>query len=168
VRIWSKRQGTALSQDLHVRNGRGVVEWVPRKAGHLRIRLYGHGLDGSTVVARTAVTVRPPPRKRVKRRGPPPRPTITLGQLPKRINVGSRVSIGFQVKSGSEERLRLSGEDGNAVTWQLGVKTGLGTVEWTPQKAGRFRLAVVVRGLDKSTVQANAILTVHKHTRSEP
>jgi hypothetical protein len=130
--------------------------------------VYGHGLDGSTVVARTAVTVRPPPRTRVKRRGPTPRPTITLGHLPKRINVGSRVSIGFQVKNGSEERLRLSGEDGNAVTWQLGVKTGGGTVEWTPQKVGRFRLAVVVRGLDKSTVQASAILTVHEQTGSKP
>ena len=168
VRIWSKKQGTALSRDLHVRNGRGVVEWVPRKAGHVRVRLYGHGLDGSTVVARTAVTVRPPPRKRVKRRGPPPRPTITLGHLPTRINVGGRVSIGFQVKSGSEERLRLSGEDGNAVTWQLGVKTGRGTVEWTPQKAGHFRLAVVVRGFDKTTVQANAILTVHEQTGPKP
>jgi hypothetical protein len=162
VRISSKQQGTALSQDLHVRNGRGVVEWVPRKAGHLRVRVYGHGLDGSTAVARTAVTVRPPPRKRVKRRGPPPRPMITLGRLPKRITVGSRVTIGFQVKSGSEERLRLAGKDGNAVTWQLGVKTGRGTVEWTPQKAGHFRLTVIVHGLDKSTVQAGAVLTVHR------
>jgi hypothetical protein len=167
VHIYSKRRGTALSQRTRVRNGTGAVQWVPRKTGHVRLRVYVHGLDGSTVVARTALTVRPARRRRHRKSagrggGPVPRPTIKLGRLPEHGVVGRRVRIRFNATGATRETLRLAAAAGNALTWELRVRSGRGTVEWIPRTAGHYRLSVVVHGLDRSTIEAGATLTVSK------
>jgi hypothetical protein len=167
IHIWSKKQN-ALSQRLRLRNGPVLVQWTPRKPGHVRVRVYVRGLDGTLVARRTAVTIRPPPKPRGGRGNGAKRPTVQFTALPKRIVVGRPVRLGFTVASAKRETLRIEPEKASALTWEFRVPKGARSVEWTPRTAGTARLRILVRGADGSLVEAATNLTIGSRTARGP
>jgi hypothetical protein len=169
IHIWSKEQN-ALSQRLRLRNGPALVQWTPRKPGHVRLRVYVRGLDGTLVARRTAVTIRPPPKPRVGGRGHKgaKRPTVQFTALPKRIIVGRPARLGFTVVNAKRETLRIEPEKATALTWEFRVPKGERSVEWTPRTAGTARLRILVRGADGSLVEAATNLTIGSRTAHGP
>jgi hypothetical protein len=169
IHIWSKEQN-ALSQRLRLHNGPALVQWTPRKPGHVRLRVYVRGLDGTLVARRTAVTIRPPPKPRVGGRGHKgaKRPTVQFTALPKRIIVGRPARLGFTVVNAKRETLRIEPEKATALTWEFRVPKGERSVEWTPRTAGTARLRILVRGADGSLVEAATNLTIGSRTARGP
>jgi hypothetical protein len=165
IHIWSKEQN-AQSQRFRLRDGPVLVQWTPRKPGHVRLRLFVRGLDGTLVARRTALTIRPAPKPRGGGRGH--KPTVQFTALPKRIIVGRTVRLGFTVTNSKRETLRIEPENTNALTWKFRVPKGERAVEWTPRTAGRARLRILVRGADGSLVEAATNLTIGSRTARGP
>jgi uncharacterized membrane protein (UPF0182 family) len=165
IHIWSKEQN-AQSQRFRLRDGPVLVQWTPRKPGHVRLRLFVRGLDGTLVARRTALTIRPAPKPRGGGRGH--KPTVQFTALPKRIIVGRTVRLGFTVTNSKRETLRIEPENTNALTWKFRVPKGERAVEWTPRTAGRARLRILVRGADGSLVEAATNLAIGPRTARGP
>jgi uncharacterized membrane protein (UPF0182 family) len=155
-------QPKPFGQRLWLRDGPGVVKWVPRKPGLYHVRVVAHGVDGSEVDDETSVVVKPP------RTGPecawsdaPGPPSVQFAGVPSQVMLGRPVKIGFSVRNGRRETVSIQSGRTDALSWELLVCNGQGAIEWVPTEAGPARVQVLVRGEDR-TVEAATDVAVRK------
>jgi uncharacterized protein len=87
-------------------------------------------------------------------------PTVELHRFPNRLVVDHAVPIRFQVTNGLTERVRITSRKGTVLSKRLRVRDGAAVVRWVPQKPGRFRVGVSVRGIDGSLTTDRSAVTV--------
>jgi uncharacterized membrane protein (UPF0182 family) len=87
-------------------------------------------------------------------------PDVKLNRPPAGLSVHQAVPIGFQVTNGLTETVRISSRKGTIFVKRLRVRDGPATVQWMPQKPGRFEAHVSVRGIDGSKTADRGTLNV--------
>jgi hypothetical protein len=146
----STREGTFTRRYL-IRNGTGIIDWTPTRAGRAVVHVRARGREGQTAKDTARLTVAP------ERRGS--HPEVALVRVPRSATVGRAHEIAFDVTGARETVARIAGGARDARVWRFARPTGRVTFAWTPTRSGRYRLIVSAHSRSGAMTQTATQLT---------
>jgi uncharacterized membrane protein (UPF0182 family) len=149
----STREGTFTRRYL-IRNGTGIIDWIPTRAGRAVVHVRARGRQGQTADDAARLTVAP------ERRTPPPE--VTLVRVPHGATVGRAYEIAFQVTGSREAVARIAGDARDVRVWRFARPTGRVAFAWTPTRPGRYRLIVSAHSRGGTMTQTATQLTAER------
>jgi hypothetical protein len=149
----STREGTFTRRYL-LRNGTGLLEWTPTRAGPAVVHLHARGRQGQTARDTVRLTVAPA-RRRVA-------PKVTLVREPDGATVGREYEIAFRVTGSRGAVARIAGDGGDVRVWRFVRPTGRVAFAWTPTRPGRYRLTISARSRGGTMTQTATQLTAER------
>gem|GEM_PF-221631 len=149
----STREGTFTRRYL-IRDGTGIIDWIPTRAGRAVVRVRARGRQGQTAEDTARLTVAPEHRARS--------PEVTLVQVPQTATVGRAHEIAFQVTGSRDAVARIAGAARDVRVWRFARPAGRVAFAWTPTRPGRYRLVVSVRSRGGAMTQTATQLTAER------
>jgi excisionase family DNA binding protein len=149
----STREGTFSRQYL-IRNGTGLIEWIPTRPGRAVVHVRARGRQGQTAEDTTLLTV-----ARARRT---PGPEVTLVRVPDGATVGRESEIAFRVTASRSVDARITGDDREVRVWRFTRPTGTTAFAWTPTRPGRYRLIVSAHSRGGTMTQTVTQLTAER------
>jgi len=147
------REGTFTRRYL-IRNGTGLIEWTPTRAGPAVVHVRARGPQGQTAEDTARLTVAPAP--------PTPIPELTLVRVPQGAIVGREYEIAFRVTGSRGAVARIAGDAGDVRVWQFARPAGSVAFAWTPTRPGRYRLVVSAQSRAGSVTQTATQLNAER------
>ena len=149
----STREGTFTRRYL-IRNGTGLIEWIPPRAGRAVVHVRARGRQGQTAEDTARLTV--------ARAGPTPGPEVTLVRVPDGAAVGRESEIAFRVTGSRRAVARIAGDDRDVRVWRFARPTGRVAFAWTPTRPGVYRLIVSAHSRGGAMTQTATQLTAER------
>jgi uncharacterized protein len=149
----STREGTFTRRYL-IRNGTGLIEWIPTRAGRAVVHVRARGRQGQTAEDRARVTVAPARRT--------PAPTVTVVRVPEAATVGRESEIAFRVTGSRGAVARIAGDGRDVRVWRFARPTGRVAFAWMPTRPGRYRLTVSAQSRGGTMTQTATQLTAER------
>ena len=149
----STREGTFTRRYL-IRNGTGVIEWIPTRAGRVVVHVRARGRQGQTAEATARLTV-----TRARRT---PASTVTVVRVPEVAAVGRASVIAFRVTGSRGAVARIAGDGRDVRVWRFARRTGTVAFAWTPTRPGRYRLTVSAQSRGGTVTQTATQLTAER------
>ncbi len=149
----STREGT-FSRRYLIRNGTGLIEWIPMRAGRAIVHVRARGRQGQTAEDTARITVAPARRA--------PAPTVTVVRVPDAATVGRESEIAFRVTGARAAVARIAGDGPDVRVWRFARPRGTVAFAWTPTRPGRYRLTVSAQSRDGTMAQATTQLTAER------
>ncbi|GAA4696583.1 UPF0182 family protein [Nocardioides conyzicola] len=135
----STRAGIVFQRKYEVRDGRGVVAWVPDATGASTLVVRVRGTEGQVVRQKLRIEVGPSTAVMP--------PTVTITKAPRSATVGEAARFDVRASGCQSVLAQLSDDDGTVLQeWRFACPADAARVVWTPAAPGDFTFTVIARG----------------------
>ena len=155
----STRAGVVFARDYLIRDGPGVMKWVPQTPGSAVVVIRVRGHQGQVVTKKLRIKIAHRPEV-----APPP--VVTILHVPASPTVGEESTIAFRADGCRSVVAQIEGPD-DTRTWRFPCADRRSTFSWRPATPGEFLLTIVAHGEDGQTSSQTVRLTVADVTATE-